>query len=453
MTTTDCNLSSSPEACCCKFQPWLVVMSASLFFFYIFVQMNIFNAISPALIKEFNFSAVQLGNLAAYYFYGNVIFLIPAGILLDRFSVRKLLIHVVALCIISTYIFSVAHDLTTLSLARLGIGLTGAFCFLPCIKLASRWFQPNRLALVVGLVVTMAMLGGMVAQTPFTLLTDHFGWRNAVLVGAGLGIFCLLAIIIFVRDYPASMLQKAKRDASATCCASTDSAAPAATISFWRSLWMVLKNSQNWLAGIYISFINLPVLVLGGTWGALYLVQGHNLSRESASYVTSMLFLGMIIGSPLAGWISDKMGVRRPPMIAGILLSLLLMLAIVYTPGLSLSVLLVGFLILGILLGAQVIGYPVVTESNHPELTATANALSSTLIMAGGTLSPVFGWLLEMKWDHKIVDGVSVYSACDYQLAMMMFIVTLVIGFIAAVLLKETRCRNITIADNTAENK
>lgn len=449
MTNANCNSRDNQNKCqcCCSMQPWLVVMSASLFFFYVFVQMNIFNAISPALLKEFNFSAVQLGNLAAYYFYGNVIFLFPAGILLDRLSIRKLMIAVVAIGVVCTYIFSTAHDITTMSLARLGTGLAGAFALLPCIKLASRWFPANRLALVIGLVITVAMLGGMVAQTPATLLTDHFGWRNTVLAGAGLGVLFLVIIATFVRDYPAHMLQSMRDSAAATQQqAAASSSAPATpVIGFWKSLGMVLKNGQTWLAGVYVSLINLPVLILGGTWGALYLVQGHGLDREHASYITSMIFLGMIIGSPLAGWISDKLCLRRMPMIVSAVLALALMLIIVNVPGLPFGALLASFLVLGILMGAQVIGYPVATENNPPAFTATANALASTLIMAGGTLAPAFGWLLEMKWDHRIVDGVSMYAASDYRLAMSMFVVALVVGLIAALLIKETHCKNITL--------
>jgi len=419
---------------CCKMQPWFVVISAALFFFYIYIQMNVFNAVGPAILKEFNCDALQLSKLASYYFYGNILFLFPAGVISDRFSIRKLLTIAVMLCVICTYFFATAHSLVLMNLARFGIGLTGAFCFLPAIKLASRWFPANRIALVVGLVVTVGMLGGTAAQTPLTLLADSIGWRNATLAIAGLGVLLLLIILVCVRDYPTNMAQNSNTPRSGST-----------AISFWHSIIMVLKNTQNWFTGFYISLLNLPLFVLGGTWGSLYLVQAHALSRADASYVTSMLFVGMIIGSPLAGWISDKLGLRRLPMVIGMVIATALMMTIVYSPSLSFVTLATLFFVFGVIASTQVIGYPVVNESNPPALTATANALSSILIVGGGTLTPIFGALLEKNWDHKIVDGIAIYAVSDYRVAMTMFIVAFIIGLIFVLLVKETHCRNITV--------
>jgi sugar phosphate permease len=426
------NTNTMPQQPCCKFQPWLVVLSAALFFFYIFIQMNIFNAISPALLKEFNLSAVQLSGLATYYFYGNIIFLFPAGLLLDRVSVRKLLLLALFVSAGCTYLFSVSHSLTAMNLARLGLGLAGSFALVPCIKLASRWFPPNRMALVIGLVVTMAMLGGMVAQTPVTLLTDHYGWRMALSVGAGLGAVLLVLIALFVRDFPPGMEK-------------SGAAAPgvADDMSIWRSIGMALKNSQTWLAGCYTSLVNLPIFILS-TWGALYLGQVHNLSREHASYIISMMFIGAIIGGPLAGAISDRLRLRRAPMIVGAIIAIILMALLLFVPHLSFTALLVLVLLLGVITSAQVIGYPVVAESNPPAITATATSISSILIMSGGLLNQVFGWLVERNWDHKMVDGVPFYSNHDYCTAMSIMLIGFVLALIASLLVKETHCKNIT---------
>jgi fucose permease len=86
-------------------QSWLIVLTSALFFFYIFIQMNMFNAIGPSLIKTFGISTTQLGNLSAMYFYGNVIFLFPAALLLDYYSTRNSLVLVVAICVLSTFLF------------------------------------------------------------------------------------------------------------------------------------------------------------------------------------------------------------------------------------------------------------------------------------------------------------------------------------------------------------
>ena len=68
------------------FRAWLVVFSAALFFFFEFIQLNMFNALDPALIKSFHISGASLGNLSGNYFYANVIFLFTAGMVLALLS-------------------------------------------------------------------------------------------------------------------------------------------------------------------------------------------------------------------------------------------------------------------------------------------------------------------------------------------------------------------------------
>ena len=153
--------------------PWLVCFSAALFFFYEFIQMMMFNAISTDLMRDFAINGTQLGLLSATYLAADALFLFPAGMMLDRFSTRKLILSAMFVCVASTLFFAWSHSVILAGVLHFLGGLGNAFCLLSCIMLASRWFPPRRQALVVGLVVTLAMLGGMVAQTPLRLLSEQ----------------------------------------------------------------------------------------------------------------------------------------------------------------------------------------------------------------------------------------------------------------------------------------
>jgi MFS family permease len=412
-----------------EIKPWVVCLTAALFFFFIFIQINAFNAINLHLASSFGISAAKVSQLSSYYFIGNIVFLFPAGMILDRCSVRRTILLAFLLTILATFIFAITDQFWLAAVCRLIIGLAGAFVLLSCIKLATRWLPPQRMALITGLVVTMAMFGGMVAQTPLTLITDHFGWRDALLFDAGLGVICWLLIFAIVRDYPdghEEIIAEQKQQLGA--------------MGFWRTLGKVMLNPQNWYGGLFTSLINLPIFLLGALWGVSYLAQAHNLTRHSASYITSMLFVGMIVGSPVLGWFSDFLGRRRRLMIIGAISALLIILLIIYLPNLSFSEYLILFFLLGFIISSQNIGYPLVAESNPPAITATAMGLASTLIMAGGLTQPLFGWLMDLKWDHTMVNGTPVYSVNDYHLAMLIMPIAFVIALIMAVLAKETYC-------------
>ena len=67
-------------------RPWVVTLVAALFFMYQFAQVNMFNALGPAMLDSFHIDALQLGNLSAMSIYANVLLLPVAGLILDRFS-------------------------------------------------------------------------------------------------------------------------------------------------------------------------------------------------------------------------------------------------------------------------------------------------------------------------------------------------------------------------------
>jgi len=408
-------------------QPWLVCLSAALFFFYEFVQMGMFNSISEDLMKAFNISATQLGHLSAFYFYADVLFLFPAGILLDRFSIRLILLITVAVCCIATFIFALSTSLWLAEISHFAAGIGNAFCFLSCIKLCSRWFPPQRMALIVGLVVTIAMTGGVSSQTPLILLVQALGWREAVMVDAGLGILIFFIIWYFVYDQPHKI--------------STLTSQP--SLKLRQTIRFALSNPQNWLGGIYTCLLNLPIFLLGALWGIMYLTQVHHLSHKQASYITMMIFVGTIIGSPLVGWISDKISRRRLPMILGAILSLITILIIMYVPDLSFINLFLLFLLLGIFTSTQIISYPAIGESNPKVMTGTATGVASVLIMGGGAVfQPLFGWLMDRHWNHLMVNSVPVYSPTDYLYGMMIFPFAFIIGLIAVLLMRETYCKS-----------
>lgn len=410
---------------------WLVCITAGLFFFYEFIQMNMLSSLNQDLMRVYQIQATDLGMLSSCYFIANVIFLFPAGQLLDRFSTRKIMLISMGVCVAGTFGFALANTLFWASVFRFLTGIGSAFCFLSCIRLASRWFPARRMALISGLVVTMAMLGGWVAQEPFTRVIEFAGWRQALLLDGGLGIVIMTLIFAVVSDYPKeqeALFANQKKHLN--------------SLGYWRSVSAAYLRKQNWLGGIYTSMMNLPIFLMGATWGSLYLEQIHHFSRNQATNITGMIFFGTVLGSPLAGWISDKLGRRKLPMLVGALLSMVLILIIMYIPNMPNGVLEGLFFLLGLITSAQVISYPTIAESNPLAITAmSVSVISFSTIGGGAVFIPFFGRLMDANWSHTITNGIPVYAAGDYHHAMLIMPIALVIAFIAACLLKETYCR------------
>lgn len=411
-----------------RYLPWLVTFSAALFFFYEFIQMNMFNAIDKDLMRVFSINAQQLGHLSAIYFYANVIFLFPAGILLDRFSTKKIILTAMVLCVMGTVFFANAHSYWIAYVSRFLTGIGSAFCFLSCIRIATRWFPAKHMALISGLIVTMAMIGGMVAQTPLTLLVAKIGWRQALIFDAVLGVAIIFIIAAMVRDYPAGSAAKSQE--------------AVAKIPFWSSLRASYFKTQNWLGAIYTCMLNMPLGILGVVWGVPYLTGVHHVSETQASLITSMIFLGTIVGAPLVGRLSDSWGRRKLPMIVGAVLSLLTISLLLSVSNASFAELVVIFFALGLFTSHQVISYPTIAESNSPALTATAVSVISFTTQGGDAVfQSWFGDLVQSQWSGQMIGNVPQYSALAFQHAFLMIPLGFVIAIVAALLIKETNCR------------
>lgn len=409
---------------------WVVVLTASLFFFYEFIQMNMMDAISSEIIQSFHINAEQLGNLSSYYFIANVIFLFVAGSLLDRCSTRRVILVALGVCVIGTALFGLATSYFWVTACRFLTGVGSAFCFLSVLRLASRWFPPHRMAFVTGIVVTIAMTGGVVAQTPFTALVHVVGWRHTLFLDALFGALVWLLVISIVRDFPVTHRQQHEHEQQALV-----------QIGYFKSLRMAFLRRQNWLGGVYTSAINLPINVLGGLWGIMYLTSIYHFSSLDASYITSMLFVGTICGSPLAGWWSDRLARRKLPMIIGALISIALIFLVIWLPQLNFLMLLSLFFCVGFFSSTQIIGYPLVAESSERIVTAMSVSIVSLMTIGGiGAIQRLYGYLLQTHAEQRLHHATTHYVAADFHWAMIIFFIGYLLALLASLLVKETFC-------------
>jgi len=415
-------------------KPWLVVFSAALFFFYEFIQQNMTSSLAPHLMQAFSIDATKLGNLSAMYFYSTILFLLPAGQILDRCSARKVILTGLLICVAGTYLFATAKFYWIAELSRFFTGVGSAFCFLSCIRIASRWFPNDRLALVSGLVVMMAMLGGMVAQTPLTLLINALhSWRHALIIDAIVGLVFWCIIFCNVQDYPSKQALIHDNDHETL-----------QQFGYWHGMRSSYLRLRNWLCGLYTCFMNLPIVLIGGGgFGSLYLQQVKHLSALQASYPPMMIFFGTVIGSPIAGWVSDYLHRRRLPMQLGAGLSIILIFALIYFP-LTLVGYSILFFCLGLISSTQIISYPTVAESNPRMLTATSVSVVSFMTLSGGAVfQPLFGYMMDRAGNFTVINNIHIYTAGDYLRAMWIMPITMVIALVTTLFIKETYCKTL----------
>ncbi|MHC4403072.1 MAG: MFS transporter [Planctomycetota bacterium] len=366
---------------------WVVVMTAGAFFFYSFIQMTLFTTKEMKLhfMRTLGIdNDAAMGNFMGTFLYGTVLFLIPLGVLLDKVSVKKLILAMLGLVIVCVFGLTYVNNVYVAMALRFLTGIAHCVAFMAPFRLAPRWFPSRRLALAAGLLVTFAVFGGWVAGAPMLKCINAWGAQTTMLCNGYLGIGVFVLALLLIRDFPEGEADPSQEESGVE------------TLPLVTGLKVAAGNRQNWLAGGYTGLLNLSVLVLAAAWGTSYLdVLYPELTSETIAFIIGMIMIGTMIGSPLSGWVSDKLQSRKRAMLGGSLLSLTVMLAIILIPNLGAMGLYVLFLLLGILTAAQALGYPVVAESNDDNVLGTANGLAAVVIMGLGALGqPLFGQLV-----------------------------------------------------------
>lgn len=426
-------MTKNESSCSMKVIAAFMVFIVSFFFFYGFGLNNIFNVLEPYLASYYNMPPTQMGLVSSLYFYANMLWLIPAGLLLDRFSPKLVILLAMSVCSLGAYFVAGGNSMWWLIIGRCLMGVGSAFCFSGCIRVAVNWVSPKRMGFSSGFIVTMGMLGGYSVQGPLSQLIIKVGWMKALWWVAVIGASIIAVMILFLRSKPKLVLCD---DSSSDINSDENTNSGSNTL---RCLKTVLLRKYNWLCGIYASMMNLPIYLLGALWGIPYLERVDHMSFSVAAQASGLLFLGTMFGAILVGLISDWLKNRLLVMKIGAILAIavfsVLIIFKIHSP-LFIDTL---FFLLGLVTSTQVLAYPMVVEYNGDEFASTATSVISMMCLGGGALAqPIFGWLMTLKGGSSVSSsGLPIYSVASYEFAISMLMVTFVLGLLVSFVLKK----------------
>ncbi|NCT57616.1 MAG: MFS transporter [Legionella sp.] len=406
---------------------WLVWGLAAAFYFFDYMARVTPSVMHRFLQLDFGMNEAQFGILTASFYVPYVLMQIPVGLMVDRVSIRWLLTLMSLLTAFGCCVFGLAESLGIASVGRMLIGFSAAFAMISALRLATSWFPPSMLGLLAGLTQALGMLGAATGQAPVSFLVDNIGWRHSMLVIAVL--FIVLAVLLyqFIRDKPKSenYEYKPKTDEHVGLCS---------------GVRVVLSSKQTWLNALYAGFLFGPTAVIGESLGAAYLQYGRGLHAHAAAFSIGLIFIGWSIGGPLSGWLSDRMGRRKPIMIASAICGFIFSSLIIFYPGLDQAMLYLLCFLLGFTNTGVAIAYALSTELHQRAVIGTAIAFTNMAsILVGAALQPVVGKLV----DH--IAGAKAYNIehillSDFQFGLKILPACSLIALLLVLMLKETYC-------------
>ena len=399
---------------------WLVWALAAVSFGYAFFHRVAPSVMVSDLMAEFAIGGAMLGTLSALYFYPYVLLQIPLGTLLETIGTRLLLSCALSLAAAGSVLFGLAQQVELAYLGRILIGIGSSVGFLGSLALAKRWFPERRFAFLAGLAMFTGMTSGMVAQAPLAYFVDEFGWRSSLMLLGGVGFGLSGLVFLLVRNAPSDQPQITS--------SGFDKAA------FFSSLRQAGASREVWKIAFVALTLSGPMLTLGGLWGTPYLIAAYDLSRPDAAFLMSLLLLGWAFGAPSAGWLSDRLGRRKPILIAGCVMVSALLSVLIFMPVLPLPVTVAVMVFIGVAGGTMTSCFALVRDVMPDHLTGAAIGIVNSLTVASGAvLQPVVGLLLDLLAEA----GPASYTAASYQLAFLAILLTALAGLLAAFRLRE----------------
>jgi MFS family permease len=412
---------------------WCVLLLNSLFLFYKYVLQISPSVMTDSLMQKFHLTGAGLGNLAATYFYTFLFAQLLVGYLLDKYSARWLTGFAILMCSLGAWFFAASDTLFEAELARGLMGVGVAFATVSYMKQTSVWFPAKRLALVGGLLASAVGVGAVVGSAPVAYMVSHIGWKQTLHYVALAGFVLTALYVIFARDKnPLNNNLNNKNKAPLS----------------WKQVKGVLTKKHNWLLTFYSGLAFSPLAVFSGLWGNPFLQEAYNLNATQAAGYITLSFVGLGLGAPLFGLLSDKLGHRVKVMASGTLLSLLALVMMVYGHTHSSLLLSTEMFLFGLGTGSFMLGFTLGKEWNSIAMTATVVAMINTGDALFGAFSePFVGKLLDVFSFGSAHHG-SHFALSDFHKAFLVLPVYLLLALVFAFYLNKVKNKNLQEESN-----
>ena len=394
--------------------------------------------VSPAVLMDdimqaFHLNAQGFATLSALAMYAYAFMQIPAGIAADTFGTRRVILCSIILCVFGITLFAAAPSLWVASLGRICIGVGSAAAFLSVNKIGTAWFPPHRTALVFGLTMTAGTIGAINGAAPLSVLISHLGWRESLFIVSGVGLFIFFVNFFFLKPHPQGNPLQAIREDS-------EDAPPQKTTlkTIGRHLRTVLTNKQILLLALVSAGLYLPLGVLADLWGVSYLIQSHGIEKIYAAQATSLIYIGLCVGSLVLSWLSDRLGQRRRLIVSMAFSISLWMTLFLYIPHLPMSIICMLLFLIGFSASATILCFTLGVESAGAEIRGTVIGFINSVTTIGGAFTQQqVGKILDYVCGQCTADGLRFYTVSEYQKALSMMIVVVITTAFLSLFLKE----------------
>jgi MFS family permease len=272
----------------------LIFLSLSFLFCFSMFYRAFMAVISSDLMGDLHINAEKLGILGAAFFYCFAILQIPLGPMLDRIAPGIVIGFFSLTGGLGVLLFSISESFTLSLIGRVLMGAGAACALMGAFKVFTIIFPKDRFATVSGLFIAVGTIGSLLATSPFAYLSATIGWRTTLVLFGLMTIALACSVFWILRSIKPG--EKTNR--------STDGCQQ--KINIFHAGKLILGSLPFWQISALAFCQYGTFIALQGLWLGVYLIDIGGYSSIQAGHMLSVLALGHALGSPCAGWLSDK---------------------------------------------------------------------------------------------------------------------------------------------------
>ena len=390
---------------------WLIT---AVYYFYQYTLRSAPAVMMPQLSDAFGLGTLGVASLVGLFYYGYSPFSLVAGVAMDRLGPRLVVPLGAAAVGVGALLFATGNSQMA-SAGRLLQGAGGVFALIGAVYIATTNFPPSRAATLIGLTQMFGMAGGSAGQFVVgPLIASGVSWQ-AFWAGMGVGGLVIGGVLWMLLPSEAPVARRDDWMKGAT-----------------HALFVVFRNPQSILCGMIAGLLFIPTTIFDMIWGVRFLQEARGLDYASAVIRSSTVPVGWIIGCPVLGLLSDRIGRRKPVIGASALVLFACLAFILYGDPAMFPPYVLG-LVAGFVSGAAMLPYTVIKEANPPEMSGTATGVVNFLNFTfSALLGPVFGWAL------MAVAGGGDRTLDSYQTAFEPLLYGVALAVVLTLFLRET---------------
>jgi OPA family sugar phosphate sensor protein UhpC-like MFS transporter len=296
----------------------------------------------------------------------------------------------------------------------------------PGVISLSRWFPQSKRGTYYSMFSTSPYIGEFLSFIITGVVVGALGWQYGFIVAAIAGFIGTLIILFFVSDTPESKGLPSVQTLSGEQMTTQDKMPTKELQKF------ILRHPGIWVIALSSAFIYITKYAIAG-WGVLFLQKAHGFSLEDATQIIAFSAAFCVLGTVLAGWLSDRVFKSdrvKPAILSGILSSLSLFLFLFVGGGFVLNIFYVSLFSLSVgVLYCIVAGLMAVDIVPRKATGAALGVVGISSYIAAGMQDITSGYLIQGYMTQ--VDGVDVY---DFGPVSWFWIVASIVAFVLPVL-------------------